>query len=55
LAKRRNFKEKASTSNTPLVTESSKEDTKEVHVKDEELQSSDILGTGSMETLIHQR
>jgi hypothetical protein len=51
LAKRRNFKKKASTSNTPVVTDTSKGDTEAVQVKSEELQSSVILGTASTETL----
>jgi hypothetical protein len=45
------LKKKASTSNTPVVTETSKEDTDAVQAKYEELQSSVILGTASSETL----
>jgi disulfide oxidoreductase YuzD len=45
------LKKKASTSHTPVVTETSAEDTEAVQVKSQELQSSVILGTASTETL----
>jgi hypothetical protein len=47
------LKKKASASNTPPVTETSKEGTEAVQVKYEKLQSSVILGTASTETLTH--
>jgi hypothetical protein len=49
--KEETLKKKASTSNTPVVTETSKEDTEAVQIKYEELQFSVILGTASTETL----